>query len=558
MPSQTNPATPSHAAPFTRRRRLWWLAGFAVALIGLNLAFSFHNVWPTPWIRLSHELSVEIAVLILLVGLYAGWRGTLSARWRAVLTGLLFIMVLGRYAEVVAPALFGRPINLYWDLQHTPQVVQMVAAVAPTWQILGAALGLTAVIGGLVAGLWWAIGMISRTLAVPAVRRPAMLAAVAIVAVYTAGMASREIGTERWFAIPVSVTYAKQAEFLVDIAVARPADAEFAEPPLTRSDLQRLQGGDAYILFLESYGAITLDHPEISALLAPSLATLTTTAVDGGWHVASALVAAPTYGGASWLSHASFLAGVEIARHHDYQLLLTSRRETLVGRFRAAGYHTVALMPGLKQRWPEGQYYDFDRMVGADDLAYPGPDFGWWAIPDQYSLDWLHRSDPEAGRQHPRLVFFPSITSHMPFSPQPPYVPDWTELVTAYRAATPTDESGSWTDLTAAYGRAIAYDLDVVAGFLRNWAADDAFVLVIGDHQPPAAVGGPDLPWQVPTHVFSRNPALIARFEAAGFVPGIRPPKSELGGMVVLNRIVLQVLDSGSALPDATAMSGSG
>lgn len=31
----------------------------------------------------------------------------------------------------------------------------------------------------------------------------------------------------------------------------------------------------------------------------------------------------------------------------------------------------------------------------------------------------------------------------------------------------------------------------------------DALLLVLGDHQPPAIVGGREIPWQVPVHVFS-------------------------------------------------------
>ena len=38
-----------------------------LSLFVLNTALSFHNIWPTPWIKLRPELSVEIAALVLLL-----------------------------------------------------------------------------------------------------------------------------------------------------------------------------------------------------------------------------------------------------------------------------------------------------------------------------------------------------------------------------------------------------------------------------------------------------------------------------------------------------------
>ena len=50
------------------------------------------------------------------------------------------------------------------------------------------------------------------------------------------------------------------------------------------------------------------------------------------------------------------------------------------------GYRVLALMPGLKQAWPEGEYFRFDTIYGEAALDYRGPAFGWWRIPDQFAL----------------------------------------------------------------------------------------------------------------------------------------------------------------------------
>ena len=144
-----------------------------------------------------------------------------------------------------------------------------------------------------------------------------------------------------------------------------------------------------------------------------------------GWHVASAYVISPTFGGASWLSHATFLTGTSVSSPELYEAFISSGRETLVDRFRAGGYRTVALVPGIKQHWPQGSAMRFDRVYDAAALDYRGPKFGWWTIPDQYSLEMMYRHEIAGGSRRPLFLFFPTITSHMPFVPTPPYQPDW-------------------------------------------------------------------------------------------------------------------------------------
>ena len=46
---------------------------------------------------------------------------------------LWVLLVLGHYADVTTPALYGRDINLYWDFRYMPDVAAMVARAAPLW-----------------------------------------------------------------------------------------------------------------------------------------------------------------------------------------------------------------------------------------------------------------------------------------------------------------------------------------------------------------------------------------------------------------------------------------
>ena len=171
---------------------------------------------------------------------------------------------------------------------------------------------------------------------------------------------------------------------------------------------------------------------------------------------------AATFGGGSWLSHLSLLSGVEVRDQGSYATLMTQRRQTLVQRFEASGHRGLALMPGLRNAWPEGAFYGFEQIYDADTLDYRGPEFAWWRIPDQFALARLDEVELTATERQPRFVFFPTISSHMPFRPLPPYQPDWARMLNPqpYDAAIADAALAvepEWTRLGPAYAESIAY-----------------------------------------------------------------------------------------------------
>src|SRR6186713_2515368 len=101
-----------------------WISALLLipALVLIDAALTFENVWPTPAIRWTGELSVELAVAVLAMAIAAHVFGALrhqGLRWLAILG---VILVIGHYADVTCQALFGRPINLYWDSRHLTNV----------------------------------------------------------------------------------------------------------------------------------------------------------------------------------------------------------------------------------------------------------------------------------------------------------------------------------------------------------------------------------------------------------------------------------------------------
>lgn len=534
------------------RGRAWLALGLALA--GLNLALSFHNLWPTPWITARWELSVEVAALVLVLALLREWGHGPSPRLVHGLALVALLFTVGRYLEVTAPALYGRRINVYWDAQHLPRVTAMLVDGLAPWQIWLLGAGILALVATLYLLLRALLRLLLAGLAQPAPRRASLLLGAALVALYAGGHLHPRIHTLQWFSLPVSATYAQQAGFVYQALAGQPT-LEVDAPPLPDSSLARLGGADLLILFFESYGATTLDRPELAQALAEPRRRLAAAVEETGRTVLSARVRSPTFGGASWLAHASFLSGIEVRGNQRYQQLLTTGRETLVHRFAGRGYRTVGVMPGLRRAWPEGAFYGYDRIHDAASLDYRGPAFGWWRIPDQYALARFDALERGRREDQPVMAVMSSITSHAPFHPVPPCQRDWQAVLgpDAYgmQGGGGRAEGRPGGGMREDYLAAIEYMLTCLAGYLRHRAGDDLVLVVIGDHQPPARLTGPAAPWEVPVHVIARNRSLMDALASEGFVAGLEPAPDGIGAMHELAAMLLRAWDGDPAIAAA-------
>jgi hypothetical protein len=539
---------PDQQRASARPRIVEWLL-LGLALFVLNAAVTFHNHWPTPWIELRHDLSIELAVVLgALVACTAFVRPV--PRWIfAALAALFVAMTLGRYAAVTAPALYGRPVNLYWDAQHLPKIAAMLAAVAPPWLVAAAFAAGVALLAALGAAFHWSFKRVARALEVVPMRRALGALAVALIAVYSVGRAL-DLRIWRTFTIPVTSVYLEQARFLYE---AYAADAQRGLPvaPLEPSDLKNAAGADVLLTFLESYGATSYDRPEIAAVVAPQRAALESAATATGRRVVSAFVTSPTFGGGSWLAHSSLMSQVEVRDPGNYELLLTQKRETLPAVFAAAGWRSVAWMPGMKNPWPEGAYYGFSALYGEKDIGYRGPDFGWWRIPDQFALAKLDAQELASDERAPRFVFFPTINTHVPFRPTPPYQADWRRVLgddpfDAAETRASVTQTPDWTDLTAAYADTLAYTFEYLAGYLRARPDEDFVLVLVGDHQPAASVTGEGARWDVPVHVITSRERIADKLVSNGFIDGVglEARAAPLTDMPGLTRMLLRAFDS--------------
>ena len=518
----------------------------ALALVVLNIGLAHQNIWPTLFIRATTELSLELIVLVTALVLAAACGLRLKSRALWALSALLLVLVAARYVDVMAPALFGRRIDLYWDTQHLPAVIGMMLESWPPLSVAALLAALAAGFAFALIGLRLALGAVWRAAQQPFLRKALGGGAASLLAVYVAGMSSDALDWERRFAIPITPVYFDQAKTLAAHFGGTMEVPELATPLRPYAELN---GRDVYVLFLESYGRIALDGETYSSATRHALAEMETRLSSTGWSSRSAYLSPPTFGGASWLSHASFLSGNKIDSHDLYQAFLHSRNERLTDRLRRAGYRSVLLTPGIRGPWPAGLALGFDHIVPAKEVGYRGPGFGWWFIPDQYSLDWIYRSEIAREARQPLFIMFPTIMSHFPFGPAPPYAEEWSALA----AGNPFDEAAVADALALgdaisgdpepAYLRVMLYNLKTLGGFVERRAPENAIIVAIGDHQPPSAISGQDAEWDIPVHVFARDEALLDVFDRAGFVKGTLPEGASVARVDEMTALVLEALE---------------
>ncbi|HZB93990.1 MAG TPA: hypothetical protein VE397_21255, partial [Stellaceae bacterium] len=302
--------------------------------------------------------------------------------------------------------------------------------------------------------------------------------------------------------------------------------AALAAPAPAPGPLPGLKHRDVYIVFFESYGTVVLDEPRYAAVVGPALQRFAATVTGAGWHLVSSRIVSPTFGGGSWLAHGTIDSGVKLDPLLD-DIITGTARQTLPRYMHAAGYRTVEIMPGLKTPEAGHAFWGFDRTVKADDFHYKGPAFGWFGIPDQYTLRYV--AEGEAAPGHPPLFAqIVLVSSHTPFAPVPPYISDWSAR--DLYGGLPDAEwrriraAPDWSHLERPYLDSVVYDLETMGAWLAHMPGD-ALVVILGDHQPPGLVADQRAPWTVPIHVLSRDPDLLRPFRALGYVEGPVPPR---------------------------------
>jgi hypothetical protein len=478
----------------------------------------------------------EVLVLIGAVALLRLVGLRLPTVLRYAIALLVLLAALLNLADAVMPGYYGRAVDLYWDLGLVPGLFGLYAKSAGLSQAL--LLAGAAIVAGVTVFLLIAASL--RLVEWATERRAVALAVIALAAI-ACGVAALPRQPRTAFPINTALSdqVAQQAVLLYrawEVAHGRLGDyaAILAAPQRADADLAKLKQRDVLVIFVESFGTVALDEPRYRAQIAPALASFEATLERAGIFLVSNRVLSPSFGGGSWLAHGTLDSGIKLDQFLS-RLMLESGRKSLPRYMAEAGYRTVNVQPGIKNDPADGAFWGFDKNYFSADLDYRGPEFGWFGIPDQFTLKKFatrektrdNPADSASAERRPLFAQIVLVSSHTPFHPVPPYRKDWTDAGD-YIGVTPQEweriyRSPDWSHLEEAYLDSLVYDLDVLGDFVTTRIAEGALVIILGDEQPPAFISGENQPWTVPIYALSKDPDLLAPFAALGYRPGALP-----------------------------------
>src|SRR6185436_12330980 len=129
----------------------------------------------------------------------------------------------------------------------------------------------------------------------------------------------------------------------------------------TPSTLDKLGKRDVHLILVESYGEVAVERPDFVRTLRPTFEKLESELGAKGFSIASGRLISTTFGGRSWLAHATLGTGVPTSDQFGYDLLTAVKPKPIAAFFHEAGYRTVLAHPGTTRPWPKGEFYRFDE-----------------------------------------------------------------------------------------------------------------------------------------------------------------------------------------------------
>lgn len=469
--------------------------------------------------------SVDVWLLLLPLALAACWGARVLFWTTWPIWAIFLVLRLLRLGDTIVPMYLNRPFNLYLDSAYLYGLYDLLKTSSRQGDFLPLAAG--AIMGtlGLCTLSWFAWQWAARALTNGWLRY-AFLGASGLL------LGALLIWGEEPAKPPVLVRLgqeirsvhrqSKQQQAFVD-QLEHLARERSARP----SSLNDLGGADVLLFIIESYGSVVFGQPHYRQAMESTMDKFARTLAEHGFETVSSSLLSPTYGGASWLAHATFEFGVRVDNDLEQASLLRSSLEPMAALFRKNGYRTVSVMPGIRLAFPQGSAFGYEQVYYAWHFGYQGPPFGWAPMPDQFVLDWVRRREWTAPAQ-PIFARYVLISSHASFSVQPPYIADWETIGdgSLYKVRDPVLYPIEWPDLGNAgdaYMRSLDYEFETIGNYLAQHVARDALVIILGDHQPNMQLTGPGEPWSVPVHVISRNAHLLMPFRERGYTNGLTP-----------------------------------
>lgn len=433
-------------------------------------------------------------------------------------------------------ATLNRPFDVLSDWRNLENAAIFVKQAAGEGGAIAAGIAAALLAVAVVALTTWAVARLVRRVVVP--HRRAAIGTIAVTtAVWTACLTTGatlapdlEVASDR----TATLALYRALEVRSDLQDLEQFESEVPVDPFlgTPDDqlLAALQGKDVVFAFVESYGRVALDDPQLGPPIRGLLDDGTKRLEDAGFAARSAYLSSPTTGAGSWLAHATFLSGLWVDSQHRHDALEHTDRQTLITDFGRAGWRTVGVMPGVFLDWPQGAWYRYDRIYDFDELGYRGPRMSFATMPDQYTLKAFEELEHARTDRGPLMAEIPLVTSHAPWTPLPPFL-NWDEVGdgSVYNfldGQTEQPEAILTRDpatVRGDYGRSIEYSLTSLISYLQTYGDDDMVVVLLGDHQPSPIVTGGTENRDVPITIVAKDPTVLDRVSGWHWDDGLRP-----------------------------------
>ena len=519
----TTTAPPAKPAKRWRTVLRWTLTAAALALVYLALLLPNREYLLTPkaFARIPVEAVVGAAVLLVLPGRLRRIVATLVGVALGVLT-VIKVLDMGFFATL------SRPFNVIFDWSFLGNGYDFVVGSYGKPAGIGAAVGAIVLLIAVLTLMTLAVRRLASALANAEPHATKAVAAFTVIWFVCAGFGysvpglpqtsytTSLFGYNMFRKVPASLLDHKK--FTQELAVDK-----FRNTPSDQL-LSGLRGKDVVFTFIESYGRSAVEDstyaPQVDAVLDEGTERLKAAGLTtrSGW------LTSPTTGGGSWLAHSTLYSGLWINNEARYRTLVKSDRMTLTSAFKKSDWRSVGVMPGLTGYWPEGKFFGYDKIYDSRNLGFQGPKYSWSAIPDQFLLSKLQRSELSKAGDAPVVAEVETTSSHAPWS----YVPklaDWDEVGDGKATAgeRPSFAQKSAGEVRTGYRETIEYSLRTLTSYAEKYLGDDQVLVFLGDHQPVPLVTGPNASWDVPITIVAKDPKVADRIASWGWTDGIKP-----------------------------------
>lgn len=508
--------------------------GLLVAWALLNTAFRMQRDFE--WKLLLPAL--DATALLAFYTIVASLRQRLPRGFHPVTAIVVIACASLRIADAIRDQYFHRPFNVSLDLPLIPGGIRLLYHSNPLPEFIAVVVGGSLAFVLMIVALQWASRHAWHTLRISAGRWAFACGLVAFVVLSNGPpwWPKRSLTwAQLWepFGKSIAVRISEEVDFALHAAGYK--DDKLKDMKLVAerykqmpTNLAKLEGDHVFLFLIESYGYTVFEHPQQFAGLQPTFRAVEERLGAAGFGIVSNFMDSPTYGSGSQFAQATLNTGIRVEDDFQYRLVMSSEAPSIVRFFNRAGYRTAFVVPGTRYEWPAGEFYGFDKIYDRWQFDYSGPIVGWGELPDQYTIDFVHRAELSPPKA-PTFIEYALISAHGPWSSTAPLLEDWDRIGNGqvYGSVPIKRYPGlTWRNLRRApeaYVYAIKYNFEVLASYLDKYIGENALVIALGDHQPVVRVSGRGHPHSVPIHVFSRKPAHLAPFKQRGYTHGLVP-----------------------------------